>query len=161
MLYPLLTTCRPKVNATVLRTTTLNVYTYKSTSLFLAYGLAILTSLLANILGIIAYLSNGSAHDRNFSAILGATRERELSDLFDEENHGILPVPKPTKRTLLKFRDMDDGGWSFRREERKLDMKDWRALMDRRTSVVKKSGDWRRAFGFWRTGTGTRDEKRG
>ena len=146
----LLTICRPKVNTTVLRTTTLNVYTYKSTSLFLAYGLAILTSLLANILGIIAYLSNGSAHDRNFSAILGATRERELSELFDEENHGTLPVPKPTKRTLLKFRDMDEGGWSFRREERKLDLKDWKALMDRRTSVVKKPWNWRKVLGFWR-----------
>lgn len=146
----LLTICRPKVNTTVLRTTTLNVYTSKSTSLFLAYGLAILTSLLANILGIIAYLSNGSAHDRNFSAILGATRERELSELFDEENHGTLPVPKPTKRTLLKFRDMDEGGWSFRREERKLDPRDWKALMDRRTSVVKKPWNWRKVLGFWR-----------
>ncbi|KAK0103699.1 hypothetical protein ONS95_005707 [Cadophora gregata] len=149
----------PKVNTTVLRTTTLNVYTYKSTSLFLAYGLAILTSLLANILGIIAYISNGSAHDRNFSAILGATRERELSHLFDEKNHGILPVPKPTKMTLLKFRDMDDGGWSFRKEEKKIDPKDWKALMDRRTSVVKKSWNWSEAFGLWKTKT--MGEKRG
>ncbi|KAH7346808.1 hypothetical protein BKA65DRAFT_477981 [Rhexocercosporidium sp. MPI-PUGE-AT-0058] len=39
----------PLVNTTVLRATTVNVYSYKSKSLFLAYGLAILTTLLANI----------------------------------------------------------------------------------------------------------------
>ncbi|KAH6713525.1 hypothetical protein BKA61DRAFT_43274 [Leptodontidium sp. MPI-SDFR-AT-0119] len=141
----------PLVNTTVLRTTTVNVYSYKHKSLFLAYGLAILTTLIANILGIIAYLDNGSAHDRNFSAILGATREAQLKELFSDDDHGILPVPKLTKRALLKFRNMDDGGWSFRRTDVEMgEERSWRILMQRRTSVVPRHGAWRKKFVFWR-----------
>jgi hypothetical protein len=79
--------------------------------------MAVLTTLIANILGIWAYISNGAAHDRTFSSILGATREAELGLLFCERTQGMLPVPTRTKRTFLKYRRLDDGGWSFRRTE--------------------------------------------
>ncbi|OWP07419.1 hypothetical protein B2J93_6198 [Marssonina coronariae] len=72
----------PNVTTLVQRSTNVNVYSYKSTSLLLAYGLAVSTTLIANILGVIAYIQNKSAHDRSFSSILGATRETGLNDLF-------------------------------------------------------------------------------
>ncbi|CAL3963305.1 unnamed protein product [Diplocarpon coronariae] len=127
----------PNVTTLVQRSTNVNVYSYKSTSLLLAYGLAVSTTLIANILGVIAYIQNKSAHDRSFSSILGATRETGLNDLFSNDNHGILPVPRRTKRALLKFRNMDDGGWSFRRTEMATEEKRRRrSLMRRKTSVV-------------------------
>ncbi|KAH8670218.1 hypothetical protein BGZ60DRAFT_527700 [Tricladium varicosporioides] len=129
----------PNSTTTVHQTVSVNRYSYNPRSLLLAYGLAIGATLLANSIGVYAYIENGAAHDKKFSSVLGATREAELGELFCHKTQGKLPVPKDTKTTLLKYRKMDDGGWSFRsssRETRRDHKRRRRSLMTRRKSSV-------------------------
>lgn len=104
--------------------TTVNLYEYHPQNLLLAYGLAIFSTLIVNILGGIAFKANGVSYDRLFSSILSATRDPTLKDLFPTRKLGKLPVPDSVKRTFLVFGKMNKGvpnvfgkeeesGWGF------------------------------------------------
>jgi hypothetical protein len=94
---------RPPINMTVTRTDSVNVYAYHSKNLFLSYGLAIGLTLLANLLGAFAYYKNEVSHNKSFSAILAATRDDSLTELFHYEIVGRLPLSRKVQRTLVQF----------------------------------------------------------
>jgi hypothetical protein len=86
-----------------------NIYTYHSTNLWLAYGLAITFALLANILGGLAYYHNGVSCDRSFSSILSSTRDSNIAKIFHHQVLGKLPLPKHIRRAMLRFGKMKEG----------------------------------------------------
>jgi hypothetical protein len=98
------------------QTTMINVYAYRSSPLLTAYGLSIGFALVAVCLGAFAYKKNGHSHSRSFSAILAATRDHELEDLFRPDLIGTLPLDETAARTRLvlspwmKRESAPDGG---------------------------------------------------
>lgn len=73
----------------------------------MAYGIALLFTLSANILGAMAYLSNGVSHNNSFSSIVRATRNPELLGIQDRRAQvsGAMPLDKQTGKTVLRLRD--------------------------------------------------------
>lgn len=69
---------RPPVLANVTTAEPINVYAYHPKNLFLAYGIALFLAIIAVILGLCAYLSNGVSHSNSFSSIVRATRNPDL-----------------------------------------------------------------------------------
>src|SRR4051812_33980140 len=88
---------------TVTRRDSVNKYSYHSRNLLLSYGLAIGLTFLCNLLGAYAYRDNGVSHSKAFSAILAATRDQSLTNLFHYEIVGRLPLSKNVKEALVKF----------------------------------------------------------
>lgn len=84
-----------------------NVYAYNPKNLFLAYGIALFFSLVANILGTLAYISNGVSHNNSFSSIVRATRNPELLRLEDRsiKASGVLPLGRQAGQPTLRLRD--------------------------------------------------------
>ena len=115
--YPLLSPAEP---TNVTTTTTTNIYVYQPKKVFIAYGIAIFFALVANVLGIWAYLSNGVSHDNSFSSIVCTTRDIHLSKLNAHERLGALPLERKVGRTRMVFDvgNMAEGGrgggrWGF------------------------------------------------
>ena len=97
-----------------------NIYVYQPQNVFIAYGIAVIFALLANVLGLFAYFSNGVSHDNSFSSIVCTTRDIHLSKLNAHERLGALPLEKKVGRTKMKFDvgDMAEAGrgggrWGF------------------------------------------------
>jgi hypothetical protein len=117
---PQLTEISPNTTVTVEQISDVNRYAFNAGNLWIAYGLAILFSLVANVLGMIAFYLNDASHDMSLSTILSITRDRLLDDLFPQCAHGRLPLPKETMKTLLRIvRMSDDMGWSLQPPVRK------------------------------------------
>ncbi|KAI1302216.1 hypothetical protein F5Y03DRAFT_362063 [Xylaria venustula] len=83
----------PPVNVTF---TTLNsVYSYSPTSLWIAYGAAILASSLSLVVGIMAILPNSASYNSDFSTILRAAHGIMLSSPVQlQDINGASPLPK-------------------------------------------------------------------
>jgi hypothetical protein len=94
---------RPPINMTYTRWDSVNTYAYHTRNLFLSYGLAISLALLANLLAAYAYRENRVSYNKTFSAILAATRDISLTELFHYEVVGRLPLSKRVRKTLLSF----------------------------------------------------------
>lgn len=70
-----------KEMANVTITTSKTVYNYEPRFLFISYGLAILSSTAAVLLGSFAFSQNGVSHDATVSSIATAMRNPEVSCL--------------------------------------------------------------------------------
>jgi hypothetical protein len=91
-----------------------NRYNFNSSTMWTAYGLAIGFSIIANILGIVAFCRNDASHDMSLSTILSISRDQQLDGLFPQCAHGRLPLPKETMSAELKIiRMTDNKGWSL------------------------------------------------
>lgn len=75
----------------------------------MAYGIAIFSTLISVFLGAWAYAQNKYSHNKTFSAILGATREATLSELFHADISGRLPLHRNVEQAKLKFVDWEEG----------------------------------------------------
>ncbi|KAF2674051.1 hypothetical protein BT63DRAFT_366381 [Microthyrium microscopicum] len=103
----------PIVNTTVKHTNPVNRYTYSARNLWIAYGLALLLSLFAILLGLLAFLTNEASHDNSFSTIMSITRDPALGPLFPDCCHGKLPLPSASLDAKLRIREMEGGGESL------------------------------------------------
>lgn len=82
-----------------------NVYHYDQVTLWIAYGLAILFTLLAAVAGMAALIINGASYSDNFSTIVRISRTAELSvEVMDYDGSGHDPLP-----TYLKHARIDLG----------------------------------------------------
>lgn len=104
----------------VTTTSPANIYVYQPKRVFIAYGIAIFFALVANVLGIWAYFSNGVSHDNSFWSIVTTTRDIHLSKLNEHERLGALPRQRNVGKTKIVFEvgDMAEGGrgggrWGF------------------------------------------------
>jgi hypothetical protein len=71
-------------------------------------------SFLAILIGAYSYYSNGYSHSKTFSAILAATIDEDLAELFFAEMMGRLPLHENVQRARLRFGEMVGGGLGFR-----------------------------------------------
>jgi hypothetical protein len=85
-----------------------NTYAYDARTLWAAYGAAIVSTIIAVLVGSIAMASNGVAYSANFSTILRTSqirkspaaddRDAEPSDGFDD---GRVPLPKSLAKAIV------------------------------------------------------------
>ena len=86
-----------------------NVYKYDFRNLVLAYGIALLVTTIAMLVGIDTMLSAGGSFDSNFTTLLRTTRDGRLADLVDGmDTHGFMPVPKMLGVSLVTFKAFQD-----------------------------------------------------
>jgi hypothetical protein len=79
-----------------------NVYNYDSVTLWIAYSLSILFTLLAVMAGITAFSLNEASYSEKFSTMLRISRTAELSvELKERDGSGIDPLPKYLKYARL------------------------------------------------------------
>lgn len=90
-----------EVNVT--RSYAVNVYSYNSRNLLLAYGSGILAALIGVIAGLRAYWINGVCQGTSFSAILSTTRNLYLDPVVRGHSLGASPHPKKLRETKLQF----------------------------------------------------------
>lgn len=93
----------PNSTTPTLSTTPINIYAYHSHNLLYAYSLAILFTLIANLLGAYSYYRNGYAHNKSFSAVLAATRDEDLAELFFADMMGRLPLHEDVEKAQLRL----------------------------------------------------------
>ncbi|KUJ17415.1 uncharacterized protein LY89DRAFT_733266 [Mollisia scopiformis] len=106
----------PPAQTNITHTTQINLYAYHSRNLLFAYSFAITFALLAILIGAYSYYQNGYSHSKNFSAILAATRDQDLAELFFADIMGRLPLHADVERAQLRFGSMVGGGLGFREE---------------------------------------------
>ena len=105
---------RPPTMTNVTTTTPENVYSYHPFDVLLAYALVISFALLANILGIFAYISNNASHENSFSSIVCTTYGIHISGLKAHEKLGELPLdPKVARRKLQWYMRDNAGGGGY------------------------------------------------
>lgn len=87
--------------------TTPNTYIYKPTDLYLAYGFALLSTLLAVILGCVDILRNGASFTNSFSTSLRTTRDANFDTLVTEEDSsGSDPLPKHLAKIKVSYDEL-------------------------------------------------------
>ena len=94
----------------VTTTTPENVYSYHPFDVLLAYALAISFALLANILGIFAYICNDASHENSFSSVVGTTSGIHISVLKAHEKLRELQLDPEMARRKLKWNMSDNVG---------------------------------------------------
>ncbi|KAL8985284.1 MAG: hypothetical protein Q9205_000982 [Flavoplaca limonia] len=98
----------PEELANVTLRTYQNIYIYDRTTLWIAYGLSLLFSTLAAIVGLIAVNLSGASYSNQFSTIMRVAKTGELNvDLGDQryDGFGRDPLPKHLKHARLDMRD--------------------------------------------------------
>jgi hypothetical protein len=88
---------------TILTSNTVNKYQYHPFYLLFSYGLALLFSSIAAMIGFWAMHLNGVSHSMNFSAIVATTRNPELDALTGRSSLGADPVENKAENVRLKF----------------------------------------------------------
>lgn len=79
-----------------------NVYVYTRTKLWLAYGIAILCTILAVATGLYVIFTSGASYSSDFSTIVRAARGAGLSnEVQSEDTDGRDPLPKYLKKTTI------------------------------------------------------------
>ena len=99
-----------------------NVYVYSALKLWIAYGLAILFTATASVIGLFAMDANGASYSHNFSSIFRAARGAKISvELKDEDTLGNDPLPSYLSAAnvwLASHRSQGNNGgrpfWSFK-----------------------------------------------
>jgi hypothetical protein len=90
-----------------------NIYTYSSSILWIAYGLAIGASLLSMAVGFVAAAHNGGTYSSNkFSTVLRVATNSQLWPPFAyDDTDGKEPVPEEVGEITLTFpfRDREEG----------------------------------------------------
>ncbi|KAF4626926.1 hypothetical protein G7Y89_g11231 [Cudoniella acicularis] len=81
-----------------------NLYNYDRATLWIAYGLSILFTTLAVIIGMIALILNGASYSNNFSTIIRVSRTTELNvEVTDQDVFGRDPLPSYLKHARLNM----------------------------------------------------------
>ncbi|VDC04929.1 unnamed protein product [Peniophora sp. CBMAI 1063] len=94
-------TPRPTRNVTGTSMPNYNVYEYHAVRLWLAYGIALAASLLADAYGLVCVYQNGGAMQRSFSSIAASVRNRDLDALLGEPGEAS---PVRAEKTKLRYR---------------------------------------------------------
>ncbi|KAF7853649.1 hypothetical protein EAF04_010640 [Stromatinia cepivora] len=92
----------------IVTSNTNNYYVYHPFWLLISYGLAILFSFIAVVVGVYAMHSNGVVHSNSFSAIVAATRNPELDECLGRSSLGADPLQMDVENRRLKFGPMLD-----------------------------------------------------
>jgi hypothetical protein len=87
-----------------------NLYGYRSENLWLPYGVAIVCSFFAVLLGLNALWFNGVSHDNSFSTIMAVTRNAYLDRLTIGQSLGATPMGDKILRTRLRFGVLEPEG---------------------------------------------------
>ncbi|KAK5674200.1 hypothetical protein LTS10_013037 [Elasticomyces elasticus] len=92
----------PSLKTNVTLESTVNFYVYDQTTLWIAYGLAILFSTLAVIVGLVFLVISGASYDTTLSTIVRVAKAAELTvELKDEEGAGCQPLPDKLAKARL------------------------------------------------------------
>jgi hypothetical protein len=87
-----------------------NIYTYSSEKLWLAYGLAIAITVLNVCLGLLAMFRTGASFTLNFSTIVRAAKNADVSVETDELTlSGRDPLPEGWKKAVFTMRNPSAG----------------------------------------------------
>jgi hypothetical protein len=79
-----------------------NVYLYSQKYLLLAYGIAILFTLLSIIIGFFSLFANGASFSNSFSTVLRVTRDPKFLEIMNlAETSGTDPLPKHLAKTMV------------------------------------------------------------
>jgi hypothetical protein len=105
-------TSSPALPQSVTLTAPINLYSFQSHNVLLAYCVAGFVAIVANILGFYAIWTSHESHDVSFSSIVCSTSAIHLGRLRVHERLGVLPLPKTFARTRLKFY-YGDGRWGW------------------------------------------------
>ncbi|KAI9647616.1 hypothetical protein NHQ30_004001 [Ciborinia camelliae] len=90
----------------IVTSNTNNYYVYRPLWLLLSYGLAILFSTIAVVVGVYAMHSNGVVHSNYFSAIVATTRNPELDECLGRSSLGADPLQRYSESRRLRFGPM-------------------------------------------------------
>jgi len=101
-----------KVITEVARSQSIITYNYSSRNLFIAYGMAILTSFVANVLGLYALWLNKASYARTFSARVITTRGIKLVELVHGRGDRGLTAPLEPEIMHMKIK-FDTKIWGF------------------------------------------------
>ncbi|CAD6446802.1 0a3e53ad-cc74-4819-a71a-6b31110dcbe1 [Sclerotinia trifoliorum] len=88
---------------TIVTSNTNNYYVYHPLWLLISYGLALLFSFIAVVVGVFAMHSNGVVHSNSFSAIVATTRNPELDECLGRSSLGAEPLQTDSEDRKLKF----------------------------------------------------------
>ncbi|CAG8955351.1 hypothetical protein HYFRA_00011335 [Hymenoscyphus fraxineus] len=94
--------CNSEIANVTIRSTK-TVYNYEPRFLFISYGLAILSSTIAVLLGSFAFSRNGVSHDTSVSSIATAMRNPEVQELLRKYPSGVQPLNKELGSVKLRF----------------------------------------------------------
>lgn len=78
------------------------VYQYKPRDLYIAYGIAVLVTLIAALFGLHAVWMNGASYSSKFSTSIRIAKSTGLDRLLDDEDDGCDPLPKGLKKARLQ-----------------------------------------------------------
>jgi hypothetical protein len=98
--------CRPATLTNVTMINTVPLYEYRSLNLRLAYGMAVLVAVIANVLGLIAVVKNGVTVNRAWTSIVGSTADIKLHEEEHRARRGSLPLPKDVEVKLVKIEEL-------------------------------------------------------
>lgn len=90
-------------NTTVNVAVNTNIYAYNVGNLALAYGLAIVVTIISVIIGLGALVVNGVSHGTSFSSIMCSTRNKTLDNMTIGYSLAAEPLSKEVLDTDLKF----------------------------------------------------------
>ena len=81
-----------------------SVYIYNPNNVYIAYGCAILTTLLCVLVGCISLFRNNAAYSLSLSTILRLTRDKTFDLLISKEDRGGEdPLPKSIAKARVEF----------------------------------------------------------
>jgi hypothetical protein len=105
----------PLAPTNVAVTSPINIYSFQSHDVLLAYCLVGAVVIIASVLGGYAYLASGESYDVSFSSIVFATHNVHFSTLRvpAHERLGALPLDDAIAHTELRFSDGTGGRWGF------------------------------------------------
>jgi len=89
-------------------TTPINIYQYNSQNLIISYGIGLFFAILAVIIGLASFATNGVSHSTSFSAMIAATRNRKLDELMEGYSLGDAVKDEKIAKTRLKFGAIKD-----------------------------------------------------
>jgi hypothetical protein len=86
-----------------------SVYSYAATTLWIAYGIAILITALAVSMALMTIIDGNASYSRDFSTIMRMTSGAKLSATITEEDAaGHDPLPARLANAMISFHDVLD-----------------------------------------------------
>ncbi|KAL7953123.1 hypothetical protein V8C34DRAFT_297785 [Trichoderma compactum] len=94
-----------------------NVYSYNRRVLIITYAVVFLGTLIALLIGGVAYFKNGVSHQVSFSAFMSTTRNYRLDKLTAGSSMGAMPLRDSIRSTKLRFGVLRNADEEADREE--------------------------------------------
>ncbi|KAK4085596.1 uncharacterized protein Triagg1_586 [Trichoderma aggressivum f. europaeum] len=94
-----------------------NVYSYNRRVLIITYAVVFLGTLIALLIGGVAYFKNGVSHEVSFSAFMSTTRNYRLDEITVGSSMGAMPLRDSIRSTKLRFGVLRDADGEADREE--------------------------------------------